>query len=258
MKYHRLISLVFLTTLTLGIAYTWQNFEFVIKPSYSTTYVKTYLMLSSRNLSLSAYEWNEKRTFQADSLENKITYFEKKYPKADSLILDVDTSEIYRIPKYDFYRFSYFYNSKASPSQEENAYKYFAGYRVSIYNTQKDTTLFRVQDNQLMMIQEAQDTEGIWRPIEHWAYSWCGNSYFENALEPKAYFSNVIVYYKGDFETLLRVKWVFDNHINHSRKIVYSQPFRGSIHYSQFNLPADFLARDSLRIARAFFRYKKS
>ncbi|MCB9195074.1 MAG: hypothetical protein H6600_09450 [Flavobacteriales bacterium] len=99
-------------------------------------------------------------------------------------------------------------------------------------------TLFKAtrQDGSLIMIQEAQNEKGEWKPIEYWVPSGCGNSYFDPLeLKPNHFAKVAIVKYSGSFKTQLRLK------LRYSRKckVLYSEPFRGSIEPSQFELMKD-------------------
>ncbi|CAG5082631.1 hypothetical protein [Parvicella tangerina] len=108
---------------------------------------------------------------------------------------------------------------------------YFTAYLV---NTTDTTFNAERQDGSLIMIQEAQNKEGDWQPIEYWIYSGCGNSYFNPlVLEPHEYAEVAIVKYHGKFETKMRLKFKYD------KNIMYSQPFNGSINLSQFEKETD-------------------
>lgn len=101
------------------------------------------------------------------------------------------------------------------------------GFPVYIYNPTKNPLRIEEQDGRIMMIQEALDSNGQWRPIEAWQFSDCGNSYGGVVLRPDYYIMIKIVKYKGSYETLLRLKMI------NKDEIIYSKPFRGSINLSQ-------------------------
>jgi hypothetical protein len=88
------------------------------------------------------------------------------------------------------------------------------------------------ENGRVIMIQEAKDEHGVWRPIEFWQYSWCGNSYHEEVLLPNNIAIVKVLKYDGDFETELRLKLKSDN------TIIYSDSFKGKINKSQFKLPS--------------------
>ena len=105
----------------------------------------------------------------------------------------------------------------------------FKGYPVYIVNHTKKNIRIEEQDGRLMMIQEAKDKLGNWRPIEVWRFSDCGNSYGGVLLKPNNYLMTKIITYKGNFETELRLKLLNDT------ITFYSKPFKGSINLSQMD-----------------------
>ena len=105
----------------------------------------------------------------------------------------------------------------------------FKGYPVYIVNHTKKNIRIEEQDGRLMMIQEAKDKNGNWRPIEVWRFSDCGNSYGGILLKPNNYLMTKIISYKGNFETELRLKLLNDT------IVFYSEPFKGSINLSQMD-----------------------
>lgn len=110
---------------------------------------------------------------------------------------------------------------------KNEANSYFTAYLVN--NSNKTAEIVR-QDRSFIMIQEAKDKEGIWRPIEHWYYSGCGNSYFNPlVLTPQSYSIIAIKKYSGSFITELRLKTF------NKKKVMYSEVFHGSIDVNQFN-----------------------
>ncbi len=109
---------------------------------------------------------------------------------------------------------------------ESNPKDYFTAYLInttdSIFNANR-------QDGSLIMIQEAQNAEGEWQPIEYWVYSGCGNSYFEPlSLEPGKYVMIPIKEYNGKMKTKFRLKMKKD------KSLFYSESFDGTINPSQF------------------------
>jgi len=111
---------------------------------------------------------------------------------------------------------------------EENK-SFVRGFPVYIVNNSKQSVRVEEQDGRLMIIQEAFDKSGQWRPIEVWQFSDCGNSYGGVALRPDYYIMTKVYKYKGDFETMLRLKMLNDT------VVYYSQPFRGSINLTQMD-----------------------
>lgn len=137
----------------------------------------------------------------------------------------IKTNEIY-----------FHFNTTSSPNKSDvesflwindNLSKYFLGYLV---NTTNETFEIERQDGSLIMIQEALNEDGEWRPIEYWVYSGCGNSYFNPLiLTPNKYVMVPIKKYTGSFKTQIRLK------LRNRKKTIYSPPFSGSIDRTQFN-----------------------
>ncbi len=128
------------------------------------------------------------------------------------------------------------FDTKKSPSDKDFAdfvwynqakpSDYFTAYLV---NTSDSSFRAKRQDGSLIMIQEALDKEGKWRPIEYWVYSGCGNSYFDPLeLNPGKYVMIPIKKYSGDFETKIRLRFLQGNNL------YCSEPFNAKIDQSQF------------------------
>lgn len=113
----------------------------------------------------------------------------------------------------------------------DNPKRYFAAYLV---NTTNSTFTAKRQDGSLIMIQEALDKEGNWKPIEYWVYSGCGNSYFYPLkLDSGKCVLVPIKKYAGNFKTKIRLKFKY------SKAVMYSTPFEGAIDEAQFNKETD-------------------
>lgn len=112
---------------------------------------------------------------------------------------------------------------------------YIQSIPVFIYNASDDTAYLNHQDGRIIMIQEAKDERGQWKPIELWRYSWCGNSYAAQGLLPNYLAIVTIFKYDGDFETDIRLK------LRNGKEVIYSDSFRGKINKSQFELPRDIV-----------------
>lgn len=110
---------------------------------------------------------------------------------------------------------------------KNDSLEFFTAYLIN----QTDTIVQMIhQDGSLMMIQEALDSNGNWRPIEVWYHSDCGNSYMGSPdLEPRKYFTFYVPKYKGSFKTKLRLK------LKIGKSIFYSSTFDGSLDPGQFN-----------------------
>lgn len=117
------------------------------------------------------------------------------------------------------------------------------GYPVYIVNPTNKTIRVEEQDGRLMIIQEAKDKNGNWKPIEFWQFSSCGNSYGGIALKPNSYIFTKIVAYRGEFETTLRLKMLNDT------IVYYSEPFKGSINLTQMDT---LLIKQKFRLTNFF------
>lgn len=82
----------------------------------------------------------------------------------------------------------------------------------------------------LELMQEAQDSQGIWRPIEKYnSHVWCGVGAFNEVVVGPNEFINIFVpRYCGAFRTKLRL------HLTTAEGVLYSEEFEGSIHPGQF------------------------
>lgn len=134
----------------------------------------------------------------------------------------------------DDFEFDSVATTKTFNKWRERPRNYIQAFPVFIYNPSKDTVYLDQQDGRVIMIQEAKDENGVWKPIEFWRYSWCGNSYGAEGLLPNALAVVKVFKYDGDFETEIRLK------LKNGDKIIYSDSFKGTINKSQFELPADF------------------
>jgi hypothetical protein len=104
-----------------------------------------------------------------------------------------------------------------------------------VVNLSENITHLDHQDARLIMIQEAKDELGIWRPIEFWRHHRSGTSYGTVELHPNQYVITKILRYDGEFETDIRLK------LKNGRDIIYSEPFRGTININQFELPENLM-----------------
>ncbi len=107
-----------------------------------------------------------------------------------------------------------------------NHLNYFVGFLV---NTTDSTFRATKQDGSLIMIQEALDDKGVWKPIEYWLHSGCGNSYdISLELEPGKYTIIPIRKLTGDFKTKFRLK------LEYGSDILYSDAYDGFLDLAIF------------------------
>lgn len=133
----------------------------------------------------------------------------------------------------DDFEFDSIATAKTLNERKQRPRNYIQAIPVFIHNRSKDTIYLGQQDGRVIMIQEAKDENGRWKPIEFWRYSWCGNSYVAERLLPNAIAVVKILKYDGDFETEIRLK------LKNGNDIIYSDSYKGKINKIQFNLPSD-------------------
>lgn len=120
-----------------------------------------------------------------------------------------------------------------------------------ILNSDNHDILLQTQDGIPMVIQEALDSNGIWRPIEYWWYAWCGNAYNDNTLKPDTYITFGTIKYTGEHETQLRLK------LKNKYTTIYSSPYKGKINLEQFDLLEKHQKLEEDRKDNLFFRPRK-
>jgi hypothetical protein len=117
------------------------------------------------------------------------------------------------------------YNSRLQiiPKKEKNLY-----YPVYIVNRTPDIKLFHGRYDYIYALQEAQDKDGCWWPIECKGLEFCGVALWATRLHPQEMLVTLFPKYEGTFKTKLRVRIV------NGGTIYVSQPFEGTINRSQF------------------------
>lgn len=118
----------------------------------------------------------------------------------------------------------------AAPNQIVAIGKY-RGMRLYLLNTTKNDVSFGALDSRLMMIQEAHDKDGKWKPIESFPRTFCGNSYHHVFLGPGQYWKFDVPRYQGSFVTKLRFR------LKEDKSELISNEFEGNINPKQFEKP---------------------
>jgi len=103
-------------------------------------------------------------------------------------------------------------------------------YPVYIVNQTPCSKLLIGKDSHLFAIQEAQDENGSWFPIEIRKFDFCGNGYWGLAIHSREFATVLFPKYDGDFKTSIRVR------IQNDELIYVSTSFEGSINEDQFLL----------------------
>ena len=106
-------------------------------------------------------------------------------------------------------------------------------YSVYVFNKTNNPIKISSRDWHLFLIQEAKNQNGDWKPIEYHKYSWCGNSYQSEKLEPNGILKTESKVYNGNFQTQIRFKLLNQN------KVYYSNSIPGFVNLSQFAIPND-------------------
>lgn len=110
--------------------------------------------------------------------------------------------------------------------------------KLTIRNNSDSAIFVPIEDNKLVMIQEAKDSLGNWKPIEHFLHSDCGNSYSSFTIPPNNTYELKFAKFCGDYKTKIRIRLS----INHKEYL--SNEFEGNINYEQFIVPERILKSD--------------
>lgn len=108
--------------------------------------------------------------------------------------------------------------------------------KISVYiqNNTSNTVSISHQDYKIYILQEAIDKNGVWKPIEYWESSDCGNSFGEIKIEPNGIIETKSTEYNGNFKTKIRFK------LSENNKVYYSNPIMGNINPNKLIMPTDF------------------
>lgn len=103
------------------------------------------------------------------------------------------------------------------------------GMRVTLVNYTKELLSFDAVDSRLGIVQQAQDADGAWRPVEYLPMSDCGNSYHRLFLAPNYFWAFAAPRYQGTMPTKLRFALKLADGAT-----LYSNTFGGSVNPTQF------------------------
>ena len=117
----------------------------------------------------------------------------------------------------------------------------FKSMPIYIFNDGPDTIAFG-HNAYLPLIIEAKDSMGIWNPIQKLRRMGCGTGLTAYIIPPNQFMISTVPLFKGNFKTLLRVRYVRNfvivnedgEAIEDLNRILYSNEFEGNINYSQF------------------------
>lgn len=167
--------------------------------------------------------------FWDPSTETKSNYSNKK------LVVIVDTiNEITmtKRPIWASYLFHRSFDDTRTLLQDDTLIQDVKSFPIYIANlSDTKTATVELQDGSIMMVVEAQDEHHVWKALEYWSHSWCGNSYYSVDLPPQYFAFGRGIKCSGDFFTTCRLK-VFNGNDS-----LLSNEFKMSINKSQFNKP---------------------
>ncbi len=186
-----------------------------------------------------------------DSIQEVFPVFAGKYKFKDTLRVNNDYrvdsifwNDVYKLDWYNHYKIWDSLNlsdSNLSIIADYNNNIYYKSYFSNPYNcfpvyiineTQK-LNGFEFKDGHIFGIQEAIDSNGIWRPIECRGMDFCGNGRKGIKIYSNEYLLILFNKYSGSYKTKIRIR------INANNAIYTSKPFIGFINYSQFYLTKD-------------------
>ncbi len=107
--------------------------------------------------------------------------------------------------------------------------------KLLIVNTLSDTAFFMTIENQLNLLLQAKDKDGIWRDIHKMENPICGRSFKMRALPPGEYWDFCSPVYEGTFKTKIRAKVELLRDRNRDDKLtIYSNEVTDTINPGQF------------------------
>lgn len=136
----------------------------------------------------------------------------------------------------DKYRTAYLSSPDIYDSLDRLVWTYKAPYdsitktRCYLINCSANPALLQISDGKLIAIQEAQDDNKKWLPIEKFELSGCGNSYSKIEIKQKSLIMIPINKYSGTYKTKCRLKIMSDG------QIYYSNEFESAINKKQIGL----------------------
>lgn len=104
---------------------------------------------------------------------------------------------------------------------------------VFLINETSTTLAVQGQNSYLFAIQEAKDSNGIWRPIETRAMPSCTTGPWARKIAPQHFAVFIMPKYAGEYETELRTR------VRNGTQILVSPSYLGNINYRQFFLPKE-------------------
>ncbi len=172
-------------------------------------------------------------SYNQDTILPRRAYYDSSHTRT-GLALIVDTTQSYGMPTESYYIRGNLHLDedyhRAGKVNHPEKYPPISTVAFYIINRQTYGVPLTMSSYIPLLIQEAMDTSGRWKPIEHIGILGCGNSDHETKLPPNSYLTGSILKYTGNYETQLRLKLRTGEHI------LYSTPYKGSINLEQFEI----------------------
>ena len=105
-------------------------------------------------------------------------------------------------------------------------------YPVYVINSTPRSKVLYGKDRNVFAVQEAQDRNGQWRPIESKGPDFCGNGHWGLKIRPGQMVVFLADKYSGNMSTLLRIR------LQNGESRYVSAPYAGRINERQFRVPA--------------------
>lgn len=144
----------------------------------------------------------------------------------------VNELSITKKPIWASYLFHRSFSDSIEILQDDTLIQHVKSFPIYIANlSTNEVASLQTQDGSIMMIVQAIDKTGKWKPIEYWSNSWCGNSYFTIMIPPRHMLMTRGIKCSGDFYTKCRMM------VSNKRDSIFSNEFYMSINETQFEKP---------------------
>ncbi|MBZ0202526.1 MAG: WG repeat-containing protein [Ignavibacteria bacterium] len=119
-------------------------------------------------------------------------------------------------------------------NNEKTLFRYkFDGITMYIINNSDSNIAVPTVDGEFYLVFQAIDKDGIWKQIESYPSSFCGNSYVNTYISAKRYYKYSVPKYYGEIRTKIRAVLSVKGRKNTEVKI-YSNEINGSVNPAQF------------------------
>ncbi len=202
--------------------------EYMMRAWYHIEHVDSFCdTLNLKNKSKTNLQYLE---FYKTPLTSSIDSFSNQ-----GLVLIVDTINplsMHKKPIWASYLFHDALDKDKKVLQDDTLVQEVSSFAIYLANMDRNKIAnLRTQDGSAIMVLQAMDENKLWKDIEYWSNSWCGNSYFSLNIPPQHFAFTRGVKCSGDFETLCRLK------LSNRYDQIYSNTFKMSISKKQFEKP---------------------